>query len=136
MKINIKKTIIYFGIWAFVLTPILVSAQSGSGFQWGNLVPCGHDDPAECGPKEFFTLMFNVMTAIIILGIAFSSLVFAYAGFLYITARGNQEQIKKATKMFTNVGLGLFFALISYMVIQLITKSIGLNTNLIPIIFN
>lgn len=129
MNTKFKKVIIYLAAWVSVLSPIAVHAQLG------NLVPCGETDPTECGPKEFFELLFNVVEAVIFLGIAFSAIVFAYAGFLYIKAQGNQETIKKATRIFTNVAVGLFFALIAYMIIELITNSLGLRTDIIPISF-
>ena len=135
MKINLKKALVYSLVVMFLVSPLVVDAQSGSGFQWGNLVPCGETDPTECGPEEFFELIFNVVTAVIILGITFSTIIFAYAGFLYITAQGNQEQVKKATKIFGRVGIGLFFALIAYLVIQLIVNTLGLDTGVIPIQF-
>jgi hypothetical protein len=77
-------------------------------------------------------LVFNVINFVIFLGVIFSSLAFAYAGFLYITAQGDTTKIKNATKIFTGVAVGLLLAFTSFLVIKLITSSLGLNED-IPI---
>jgi len=128
MNLLIKKSLKMFLILSLVTLPLFVSAQ---GF--GNLVPCGNDDPTECGIEEFITLVANVVEIIIVIGLMISSLVFAYAGFLYITAQGSSEKVGKATKIFTNVAIGLFIAFVAFLVVDLITSSLGLNTSVIPI---
>jgi hypothetical protein len=73
------------------------------------------------------------MNYIIWLGIIFSSLVFVYAGFLYITAQGDSSKVQRATKIFTNVAVGLFLAFIAFLLIEVITTSLGLDTSILPI---
>lgn len=116
-----KKVLIYSLVYLLVFLPAVVMAQNGGV---GNLVPCEGPD---CQVDDFMELVFNVINFVIFIGVIFSSLVFAYAGFLYITAQGDTTKVKKATKMFTGVAVGLFLAFISFLIIQLITSSLGLN---------
>jgi len=119
-----KKFLIYSSVYFLAFLPVVAAAQGV-----GHLVPC---EGADCKVKDFMTLIFNVINFVIFLGVIFSSLVFAYAGFLYITAQGDTTKIKKATKIFTGVAVGLLLAFTSFLIIQLITSSLGLK-DIIPI---
>ena len=120
-----KKILIYSLVYLTAFVPAIAFAQGA-----GNLVPC---EGADCQVDDFFELVFNVINFVIFLGIVFSSIVFAYAGFLYITAQGDTSKVKKATKIFTGVAVGLLLAFTSFLIIQLITSSLGLNKENIPI---
>jgi len=119
-----KKILIYSLVYLVVFLPVVAYAQGV-----GKLVPC---EGSGCKIDDFLTLLFNVINFIIFLGVIFSTLAFAYAGFLYITAQGDTNKVKSATKIFTGVAIGLFLAFTSFLVIQLITTSLGLK-DAIPI---
>jgi hypothetical protein len=121
-----KKILIYSLVYLVAFIPVVAMAQGA-----GKLVPC---EGADCNVDDFLTMIFYVINFVIFLGIIFSSLAFAYAGFLYITAQGDAGKVKKATKIFTGVGVGLLLAFTSFLIIQLITTSLGLDTSKIPII--
>lgn len=83
------------------------------------LPPCANDIGGCDSFAELMQLFVNIseiilgLTGIVLLG------VFVYAGFLYVTSRGNSEQVSKAHKMWqsTLVGLAIIFcayAVISY----------------------
>jgi|AntRauTorcE11897_2_1112592.scaffolds.fasta_scaffold15982_2 heme A synthase len=132
LSIKIKKyLLILIGIFYYFSSSVLVGAQRASEDAGGaGLVPC---DGPNCDIDHFLELLFNVMNYIIWLGIIFSSLVFVYAGFLYITAQGDSSKVQRATKIFTNVAVGLFLAFIAFLLIEVITTSLGLDTSILPI---
>lgn len=49
-----------------------------------------------------------------------AAIMFAYAGFLYVTNRGNESQIKEAHEIFWNVFIGLVIALAAWLTINFI----------------
>lgn len=49
---------------------------------------------------------------------------FVYAGFLYVTAYGNDEQVTKAKKIMIYVAIGLVVVIISYSVVRLFTEGL------------
>ena len=46
---------------------------------------------------------------------------FVYAGFLYVTAYGNDEQIQKSKKIIIYAVIGLIVVILSYSIVQLLT---------------
>ncbi len=49
---------------------------------------------------------------------------FVYAGFLYVTAYGNDEQIQKSKKILIYAVVGLIVVILSYSIVQLLTKEL------------
>lgn len=54
-----------------------------------------------------------------------ATLVFVYAGVLWVLSGGNEEQITKAKKMMIYAGLGLIIVILSFSIVQFITSSAG-----------
>lgn len=52
-------------------------------------------------------------------------IVFVYAGVLWVTSGGNDEQIEKAKKMMTYAALGLLIVILSFSIVRFITSSAG-----------
>ena len=52
------------------------------------------------------TLVVGVLNALIIIAVPIITLMIIYAGFLYVTARGNAEQVRKATQALTYAIIG------------------------------
>jgi hypothetical protein len=50
---------------------------------------------------------------------------FVYAGFLYVTAYGSEEQTGKAKKVMIYAVIGLALVILSYSIVQLFTKSLA-----------
>lgn len=131
-----KKTIKKYFYYSFILVyfftvPFTAGAQEASNPKDPKgLVTCSGPD---CTINDFFRLLEEVIQFIIMIGIVSSSLIFAYAGFLYITAQGDTGKVQKATKIFTNVGVGLFLALIAFLVIEVIIVALGLDFDVLPI---
>jgi hypothetical protein len=49
---------------------------------------------------------------------------FVYAGFLYVTAYGSDEQTQKAKKIMTYAVIGLVLVILSYSIVQLLTGNL------------
>ena len=49
---------------------------------------------------------------------------FVYAGFLYVTAYGNEEQLGKAKKILIWSVVGLVLVILSYTIVQVLTKAL------------
>src|SRR3989344_5117404 len=86
------------------------------------LVVCGNGTNAtEC---NFTDLVNQVQTVInfLIFRIAspLAAIMFAYAGFLYVTNGGNESQIKQAHDIFLNVLLGIVIVLAAWLVMSFI----------------
>ena len=120
-----KKYLIYSLVYLIAFIPVIAMAQGA-----GKLVPC---EGRDCDANDFLRMISYVINFVIFLGVVFSSLAFAYAGFLYITAQGDTTKVKRATKIFTGVAIGLLLAFTSFLIIQLITNSLELDKSNIPI---
>lgn len=114
-------------VGAFVLAlcifalPFFVFAQDG-------LVPC---DGADCNFGKFVELINNIIDFLIkAVALPVSAILFAWAGFLYLTAAGNGSQISKAHGIFKNVFVGLILTLAAWLIINLVTVTLtgdGIN---------
>lgn len=110
----------------FVTGPIIAVA---AGECPDSLIPCGCDtdssktvDPNEqCTFDHFIILAQNVINFLIFkIAAPLAAVMFAYAGFLYLTNRGNESQVKQAHDVFTYVLIGLVLALAAWLIVNLI----------------
>lgn len=85
-------------------------------------VTCPNDD---CGFNDFITLINRVISFILFnLAIPISAIMFAYAGFLLVTAGGAGEKTK-AKDIFTNTVTGLVIAAGAWLVINTLLSIVG-----------
>ena len=77
------------GGFAFLLFPLAAYAM---------LVPCAGG--SACQACHLVSLFNNVLQFAVILSSAVATVMFAYAGFLYVTASANQNNISKAHGIF------------------------------------
>lgn len=117
---------INFAIFSVLLMPTFSSAV---------LVPCGVTDtptlavhPDYARPCDFNALMdlINIIIHFILFNLAvpIAAIMFAYAGFLLITAQGGEAKTK-AKNIFTNAVLGLVFAAAAYLIIRTLLSVLG-----------
>ena len=124
-----------FGILMLATLSPLVSYAATSG-----LIPCGFDVnnngvvvdefnadgtiitlSEECHYSDFIILIETVIDFLIFkLAAPISALMFAYAGFLYMTNNGNESQIKQAHDIFLSVFWGFVIALGAWLVMKVI----------------
>jgi len=118
---TVMQRIFAFALVAFFLTmPTLLLAQvnNPSGGLPRQLVPC---TGADCNWTAFLTLMQNLLNFLVFLGVTLSALLFAYAGFLYLTSGGG-GQVEEAKNIFTHVIIGLIIMLVAWLLVDTILK--------------
>ncbi|KKU89226.1 MAG: hypothetical protein UY18_C0002G0039 [Microgenomates group bacterium GW2011_GWF2_47_9] len=92
----------------------------------------GAYDPAPGADKSAYAsaiekLISNVLVVLtIVAGIAFI-LYFLIGGLTWITAGGQKDKVESAKAMMTNGAIGLIIVAVSYMVVWIVGKALGLN---------
>ena len=111
---------------AFVaLLPYTVFAQQPGGLP-DRIVPCNGVD---CKCEHLVQLAQNIINGGIFLAIFLSAILFAYAGWLYLSneAVGQKE---KGRKLFSNVAIGLIIIMAAWLVVDTLVSSL-LKDNLV-----
>lgn len=87
--------------------------------------------PSECngpgGCKDVCALAVlaqNILNAAIYLAVIVSAVLFAWAGFLYLTNVANSGQHSRAIEVFTNVFIGLVIILAGWLVVDVIMRTL------------
>lgn len=113
---NKKITALFFISYIFILlAPFMASAQTGG------LIPCEGDD---CGTCEVVQLANNVVDIVIVLALGISVIIFIYAGWLLLSSAGNATQVKRGKDVMLNVLVGLIIILTSWLVIDVMLKTL------------
>ncbi|MFA5831178.1 MAG: hypothetical protein WC878_05105 [Candidatus Paceibacterota bacterium] len=107
-----------------------VRAQSAGDS--GQLVPCGNqEDPSaaqDCQFNHFIELVQRVMNFLLfVVAVPFAAISFAWAGWLYLSAAGNESKVKEAHQIFGAVALGLCIALAAWLIVHAIIKGLGVS---------
>lgn len=103
----------FFILTTFLALPIFVFAQG--------IIPC----QTGCGFNDLIALVNNLITLLIQLGTLVAAIMFAYAGWLYVTSGGSPSAVSKAKDIFFSVAIGFFFMLAGWLIVSLILKSLG-----------
>lgn len=109
--------------FAILFTPLLVSANSLIPAQ---LVPqCGGTENSPyCQACHLMQLVQNLINFAVFAAAVVATLMFVYAGFLYVTAASaGQDQLKKARGIFVKVFMGFVIILVAWLVVDLIMKT-------------
>ncbi len=93
-----------------LIFPLVVSAQ---------LVPqdCAQE-AAACDFAALITLARNILTFIVTTSIVVSAIMFAYAGWLFLSDAGSTSKISDGKKIFSSVAIGLVIVLIAWLVVN------------------
>lgn len=115
-------------IFAFVLVvvlmaPVLVAAQvnNPSGGIPTQLVNCTGPD---CDWSKFIGLMQNILNFMVFLGVSISALLFAYAGFKYLTSGGDPGATNDAKRIFSHVVVGLIIMLVAWLLVDVLLRTL------------
>jgi hypothetical protein len=115
--IQISSIAVALSLALMLLAPAIAFAQIPT------LVPCTGatgDDP--CKLCHIAELAQNTLNAGIYIAVFLSAILFAWAGFKYITAGGDPGGASEAKKIFWNVGIGLVLMLTAWLVVDFIMK--------------
>ena len=106
-------------IFVLAVTPSLAMA---AGIP--TIVPSDCNGPGGCQSIcELAVLAQNVLNAAIYLAVVVSAVLFAWAGFLYLTNVANSGQHSRAVEVFTNVFIGLVIILAGWLVIDVVMRA-------------
>jgi amino acid transporter len=121
-----KKTIAKFGAWAATL-PILLSGSTAFAVELDpavNLKSVGKGLGQETA-APLPEMLGNIIEVFLsVLGIIFVVLV-VYAGYLYLTAAGDDEKVKKAKKLLGQAVIGLIIVLSAYAIALFVLGSLS-----------
>ncbi len=62
------------------------------------------------------------------------ALMVAYAGYLYMTSGGDSGKRQEAHEMFHKVVIGILVVLLAFLIVEIITSTLGLDTSIIKLI--
>ncbi len=113
--------------------PPTTGASSGSTADSGGsgLVPCGYQEGLEaaenCQFQHFLILAKNVINFLLFtIAVPIAAISFAWAGWLYLSAAGNESKVQEAHRIFGYVVLGLCIALAAWLIVNAIIVGLGL----------
>jgi len=78
----------------------------------------------ECDWNDFLQLMSRIMKYIIFISASISVLMFAYAGFLYLTAFGEMGKVEQAHKIFSTTITGVIIIMLAWLIVATILKGL------------
>ena len=119
--------------WTFPANAPVITPASGT---YSGLVPCGNQyypasDPVHggevsnpCTFADFFTGIKNVTDALIKIALAVAAISFSYAGFLYMTAFGDEGKVEHAHEIFRKVVWGFVIMLGAWLIVTTIEKAL------------
>ena len=98
----------------------------------GGLVPCGCDtnnneridENEQCGFNDLLLLIQNLLDWIVLISIPISAVMFAYAGWLYMSAQGDKNKIQSAHTVFVNVTIGFMLVLGAWVIVYSIASAV------------
>jgi hypothetical protein len=100
----------------------IACAEGETGCRFSGLVPIC--PPAGCGWGEFWCLVDNLFAFALKITLALAILVIIYAGFLFITAGGKKESIKKAYAAVIAAVVGSAIVYGSNIIVNLVVKAV------------
>ena len=116
-----KRILSITAVFLFValLVPSLAHAQEG-------LVPCGNSGQAQCGFRDLFVLLHNILEfAIFQLAPILVTLMVAVGGFLMLTAAGSAGRFAKGIDFIKNALIGYIIVLASWLIVNTVLQQLG-----------
>ena len=118
----LARRFISAGVVTFVLM-LTIAPALASAANIPTIVPCGNTGEQPCTVCDLAKLAQNVLNAAIYLAVVLSAVLFAWAGFLYLTNVGNSGGVSKAKEVFANVFIGLIIILAGWLVIDVVMRA-------------
>ena len=119
-KIETKRGIVYNNTQQNILDKGIVPHDCGYNL--------GKDKKGKiCGFKDAIALVDRIIQYIFILVIPITAIMFAYAGFIYLTSGGNTEKLKIAKKIMLNVLIGIVVIMAAWLIVKTVVTSLGVK---------
>lgn len=122
-KKNYKKILFFLSLFLILFSfslPVLAQDTNPPG----DLFPCGNVDPRECGYEHLLRLVQGIVSRLFTYSLILSSIVFAYAGFLYLSSQDSPGQRDQAKKIFINVVIGLAVMMTAWVIVNLVLTAL------------
>jgi len=113
------KYFIQILVVVLISLPTLIYAQG-----LPRLIVCDPGGGNDCNFSSLLILTNNVIQYVIILATSVFSIVFMYAGYLYLTAVGDTGQISKAHGLFKNAIIGFIIILVAWLLVDFILTAL------------
>ncbi len=110
LRKGVKVTLITIVLLGVFLTPVIANAQ----MQELNDVAEQSGLKGEGSETDLMTIIANLINVVLGLVGVILLILFIYAGFLWMTAGGDSDQVKKAKSIFKNAIIGLLIVVLSY----------------------
>jgi len=96
----------------------IANAQEG-------LVPCGGVDEPACNFTFLIQLVQKVINFLLVtVAVPLATILFAYAGWLYMSAGGDPGKVARGHQIFRNVLVGLVIALAAWLIVNTIASAL------------
>lgn len=116
---------------SLLFIPVVLFAGEGDTSPEGaGVVACSGVD---CDVESFFTTIQNVIKLLLQIGIAFVAVIFTVAGYTYLTAGGDSGKVQQAHNMFKNAAIGFIVMLTAFLLVELLTSTLGLKSSIIQL---
>ncbi len=116
-----KKVLIHTLVLTTLLSPFFVSAAL---FNPSEGLIGGICDDGQCQFNAIVALIKRIINFIFYVSVPLAALLFAYAGFLFLTAGPNQGQAEKAKGVFTNVAVGFGIILAAWLIVYTVSSAL------------
>lgn len=108
-----------------VILTVFLIPESSAFAQTIQLVVCEGD---QCNACNLVKLANNVIRFLIVLSVLLATIMFIYAGFLFVTSGGNQAQLQKGKGMFKDVLIGIIILLTGFLIVDTVMKTLAGNS--------
>ena len=105
-------------VMALFLLPVALNAGHSSG----GIVPCTGTAEHPCDFCSLIKLADNIIDFLIGLLAVLAAIMFAYAGFLMVTASGDEGKLSQAKGTFRNVTINIIITLAAWLIVDTIMK--------------
>jgi Zn-dependent protease with chaperone function len=124
MKSNKKMLVMFFVVISFVLSTVVFAEPKNLGDAKVSMWTTGAAADFSIVTDHKNVLVVIINTLMSLMGIIFISLMI-YGGYLWMTARGNEEKVEKSKKLITAAVIGLVVVLSAYVISYFIVSSVG-----------
>lgn len=120
MKKKLLAFCLVLGLSLVITAPALAEIYDPLGLQYGEYTGLGSNDIR-------FTIANVINVALSLLGVLTLALI-VYAGYMWMTAAGNQDQADKAKKIIYFAVIGLLIIMLSYSITRFVVSSFDAAT--------
>lgn len=119
IRMSLATPLLFF----LLFIPFAGALAQFPGATGDGIVPCGDSASDPCDACDLTLLSQGIINFAVYFSVIVATLLFVYAGFLYITAQGSPAQVSKATGVFKSVLIGMIIVLASWLIVDIIMKT-------------